>query len=265
MLRNAKDLQGLTIRATDGELGTVDQIYFDDDTWAIRYLTVNTGGWLDGRLVLISPISVKGQPDWHSKRLDVSLTREQVEKSPSIDTHEPVSRQHEIEYMGHYGYPFYWGGSNLLGSEQYLAGPGLETVPLQKTSTAGIGKTDSHLRSAEEVTSYYIESTDGEIGHVDGFIFDDETWAIRYIEVATRNWWPGKRVLFAPAWVERVSWEDSKVYVGVSREAIQSAPEYVESRPISREYEDQLYSHYGKPPYWLRASEHKPALSLNSV
>src|ERR1035438_9100381 len=122
MLRNAKDLQGLTIRAADGELGVVDQIYFDDDTWAIRYLTVNTGGWLDGRLVLISPISVMGHPDWQSKRLDVSLTRKQVEESPSIDTHEPVSRQHEIEYMGHFGYPFYWGGSNLWGPEQYAAG-----------------------------------------------------------------------------------------------------------------------------------------------
>ncbi len=58
MLRNAKDLHGFKIRATDGELGTVDQLYFDDETWAIRYLMVETGGWLGGRRVLISPISV---------------------------------------------------------------------------------------------------------------------------------------------------------------------------------------------------------------
>jgi uncharacterized protein YrrD len=265
MLRNAKDLQGLTIRATDGELGTVDQIYFDDDTWAIRYLTVNTGGWLDGRLVLISPISVMGHPDWQSKRLDISLTRKQVENSPSIDTHQPVSRQHEIEYMGHFGYPFYWGGSNLLGPEQYSAGLEMGTAPLMKTSRAAVSKADSHLRSIEEVTSYYIEASDGEIGHLDGLVFDEETWAIRYVEVATRNWWPGKKVLFSPAWIERVSWEDSKIYVGLSREAIQAAPEYIESRPISREYENQLYSHYGRPPYWLHAAEHKSSLSLTGV
>ena len=107
MLRNAKELHGLTIRATDGEIGTVDQFYFEDETWAIRYLTVDTGGWLGGRQVLISPISVLGVPDWQARRLDVALTKKQVETSPDINTHQPVSRQHEIEYFGYYGYPFY--------------------------------------------------------------------------------------------------------------------------------------------------------------
>ena len=99
---------------------------------------------------------------------------------------------------------------------------------------------------------------DGEIGHVEGFFMDDETWAIRYIEVATRNWWPGKKVLVSPAWIQRVSWKDSKVYVGLSRDAIQTAPEFVESVPITREYEDRLYRHYGRPPYWVHEAEHKP-------
>jgi len=66
MLRNAKELPGLTIRATNGEIGTVKEFYFDDETWAIRYLVVDTGGWLGGRLVLISPMSVIGEPDWQS-------------------------------------------------------------------------------------------------------------------------------------------------------------------------------------------------------
>ena len=71
--------------------------------------------------------------------------------------------------------------------------------------------TDSHLRSTEAVSGYHMEATDGEIGHLDGFIIDDEAWTIRYIEVATRNWWPGKKVLVSPAWIEGVSWPDSKV------------------------------------------------------
>jgi hypothetical protein len=96
-----------------------------------------------------------------------------------------------------------------------------------------------------------------EIGHVDGFALDDKAWAIRYIEVATRNWLPGKKVLVSPSWIERVSWEDSKVYVGLTRKAIKSGPEYIESRPITREYEDRLYSHYGRPPYCLREAEHQ--------
>ena len=121
--------------------------------------------------------------------------------------------------------------------------------------------TDSHLRSTEGVKGYHIEAADGEIGHVDGFVMDDEAWALRYIEVATRNWWPGKKVLVAPAWIERVSWTDSKVYVGLSREAIQNGPEYVESKPITREYENRLYFHYGRPPYWLHQAEHRSSFS----
>ncbi len=251
MLRNAQDLQGFSIQATDGEIGTVEQFYFDDETWVIRYLTVNTGGWLGGRLVLISPISILGKPDWRSKRVNVALTKRQVENSPSVDTHQPVSRQHEIEYLGHFGYPFYWGGSNLWGPEPLPAGLAAGAVRSKEPAGTETGAADSHLRSAEEVTGYSIAASDGEIGHLDGFVVDEDTWAIRYIEVATRNWWPGKRVLVSPAWIERVSWTDSKIYAGLSREAIQGAPEYLESMPITRAYESRLYLHYGRPPYWL--------------
>jgi hypothetical protein len=124
---------------------------------------------------------------------------------------------------------------------------------------------DSHLRSTEAVTGYHIEAADGEMGHVDGFAVDDEAWAIRYAEVATRNWLPGKKVLVSPAWIERVSWGDSRIYVGLSREAIKNAPEYIESRPITREYENQLHLHYGQPPYWLHEAKYKSASSLSAV
>lgn len=250
MLTKTTNLNGFTIRATDGELGTVDQFYFDDETWAIRYLTVETGGWLGGRRVLISPLSVV-HADWQAKRLDVALTKKQVEDSPDIDTHQPVSRQHEAAFLGYYGYPTYWGGSAL-----YPAGLAIPPTASAEAVADRIRRdsADSHLRSTEAVTGYSIDAADGEIGHVDGFLVDDEAWAIRYIEVATRNWWPGKKVLVSPAWIERVSWEDSKVYAGLSREAIKGAPEYVESMPITREYENRLYAHYGRPPYWLHGA-----------
>jgi hypothetical protein len=265
MLTN-KHLKDFAIRATDGELGTIEDLYFDDETWAIHYLIVDTGGWLGGRRVLISPISVV-HTDWEAKRLDVALTKRQVEHSPEIDTHKPVSRQHEAGYVGYYGYPYYWGGPYLWGAAAYPAG--LATPPTASTEAMAARirreSTDSHLRSGEAVTGYNIEAADGEIGHVDGFVVDDEAWAIRYMEVATRNWWPGKKILLSPAWIERVSWTDSKVYVGLSREAIKDAPEYVESRPITREYENRLYFHYGRPPYWLNEAEHKSSYSLSGV
>jgi hypothetical protein len=266
MLRNAKNLHGFTIRATDGELGTVDQLYFDDETWAIRYLTVETGGWLGGRQVLISPISII-RADWQTKGVDVLLTKNQVENSPDVDTHQPVSRRHEADFNLYYGYPSYWGGPYLWGAAPYpadLVTPPVLLVPSPPDDLPS-DPADSHLRSTQEVTGYSIEAADGEIGHVDGFVFDDGEWAIRYIEVATRNWWPGKKVLVSPAWIERVSWGDFKVYTALTREAIQNAPEYAESAPITREYENRLYFHYGRPPYWLHDAERRSPVSLTSV
>jgi hypothetical protein len=251
VLTNSKHLNGFTIRATDGEIGTVKRFYFDDQTWAIRYLVVDTGGWLGGRIVLISPLSVLNT-DREGRRFDVMLTREQVEHSPNIDTHRPVSRQHEAAYFGYYGYPYYWDGPNLWGAFVSPAGMQKPAIESAEAAAQSIRRAsmDSHLRCTEAINGYQIGAADGEIGHLDGFIVDDESWAIRYIEVATRNWWPGKKVLVSPAWIENVSWNDTKVYVSLNREDIQTAPEYSESMPISREYEDRLFVHYGKPPYW---------------
>jgi hypothetical protein len=261
MLTKTSHVKGLVIRATDGEIGTVKQLYFDDESWAIRYVTVDTGGWLGGREVLISPISVI-QTDWQARRLDVSLTKKQVEDSPDIDTHKPVSRQHEAAYLDYYGYPYYWGGPYLWGptlNPATLGAPFTYPVPAIPARLSE-ATTDSHLQSTETVTGYHVDATDGEIGHVDGFVMDDEAWAIRYIEVATRNWWPGKKVLVSPQWIERVSWTDSMVYTALTREAIQNGPEYEEAMPVTREYENRLYFHYGRPPYWLRQAEHESVL-----
>lgn len=249
MLTNASLLKGFVIHAKDGEIGSVNQIYFDDETWAIRYVTVETGNWLGGRQVLISPISVI-HADWQAKRLDVTLTKEQVENSPNIDTQRPVSRQDEATYLGYYGYPYYW-GFYPAGLADPIANFDDEVVgdKIRREST------DSHLRSMEAVEGYEIEAVDGKIGHVEGFVIEDKGWSIRYMEVATRNWWPGKKILVAPAWINRVSWTDSKVCVDLSREVIQRSPEYVESMPITREYEQRLYRHYEQSPYWAHENE----------
>jgi hypothetical protein len=266
MLAKTTLIKGFAIHATDGELGTVDDLYFDDDTWAIRYLTVETGGWLGGRQVLISPISV-ADTDWQASRLNVALTKKQVENGPDINTHQPVSRQHEAAYLGYYGYPNYWEGPYLWGPALYPAGlavpPTCSTVAMAERIRRE--SPDSHLRCTAAVSGYNIDAVDGEIGHVKGFVMDDRAWAIRYIEVATRNWLPGKKVLVSPSWIERVSWAASKVYVGLTREAIQGAPEYLEAAPITRKYEDLLYLHYGRPPYWLREAQHESSFSLSGV
>ncbi len=266
MLTNTKHLKGFTIRSADGEMGTVEQFYFDDETWAIRYLVVETGGWLGGKQVLVSPISIISI-DWADRRLNVALTMDQVKNSPDIDTQKPVSRQHEAEYFGYYGYPYYWEGPNLWGPAFSPFG----MVKLKTDSAEEVASSlhratmDSHLRSTAAVIGYHMGAVDGEIGHLDGFILDDDNWSVPYIEVATRNWWPGKKVLISPAWIESVSWTDSKVYMGLTREAIQTGPEYDESKPITRAYENLLYFHYGRPPYWISDKEHRAAFTTSGV
>jgi hypothetical protein len=247
MLRNVNHTVGFAIRATDGEIGKVAEFYFDDVHWAIRYLVVNTGNWLAERLVLISPISISGI-EWEAKRVDVRLTRSQVEKSPDIDTHKTVSRQHEAEYMLYYGYPTYWDGPYMWGRAELPAGlfdtPGGPVFPPSKLP-------ESHLRGTKEVKGYHIEGADGQIGHVEDFIVDDETWAIRYLVINTSNWWVGRKVLVSPQWIERVSWEESKVHVDLSQLTIKNGPEYNDSVPITRQYEGQLHDYYRRSAYWI--------------
>jgi hypothetical protein len=266
MLRDTSELKGLAIRATDGELGTVKEFYFDDSSWAIRYLTVESGGWLSGKEVLISPYSILGT-DWDKREVDVALTKKQVENSPSVDTHLPVSRQHEVAYLGYYGYPYYWDGPYLWGPGYFPSGLAFPTIASLENRTGKRQKesNDTHLRSTNEVAGYHIEAADGDIGHVQGFILDEEAWAIRYVVISTTNWWPGKKVLVSPAWMKKVSWGESKLYTGLTREAIKGAPEYIESRKISREFENDLHLHYGQPPYWLHEAKHSSSFSASSV
>ena len=203
--------------------------------------------------VAISPHAVAAASK-NDQRIDVRLTKRQVENSPGIDTHKPISRRQEEDYFNYYGYPSYWSGPYLWGAEAY---PLLATdIPRASTAEREIeamrerqSSTDRNLRSSNEVTGYYVEASDGAIGHVEDFVVDDRNWAIRYVAVDTRNWLPGKKVVISPAWLQSISWNDSKIYVGVSREAISIAPEYDESA-LNREYESRLYDHYGRQGYW---------------
>lgn len=249
-MNTASHLEDFSMHALDGEIGSVQEFYFDDVTWAIRYLVVHTGGWLSGRLVLISPAFLQ-HLDWDGRQIHVALTKKQIENSPDINTQKPVSRQHEAAYMDYYGYPYYWTGSYLWGTGPFP--PDLAEaarIGAQRAATEQSG--DSHLRSTKEVKGYHIHSADGEIGHIEDFIVDPDDWSIRYLDVSTRNWLPGKHVLIAPEWIEKVSWIDSEVSVNLLREIIQNAPQYLESHPMTRAYERQLHEYYGRPPYWQR-------------
>ncbi|WDD90908.1 PRC-barrel domain-containing protein [Burkholderia sp. FERM BP-3421] len=265
MLRSIKTLRGNAIRAKDGDIGHVDQAYFDDDDWCIRYLVVETGDWLHDRQVLISPYSVK-RADPGSGTLHVNLTRQQVRDSPNLDTRKPVSRQHEAEYLRYYNYPTYWGGPNLWGMGAY---PAYDSAGLSLDSEAGNpvptfaapanAPSDTHLRSTDEVRGYQLEATNGRIGSVCGFIYDDEAWIIRYLTIDTRSWWSiGKKVLIATHWFDRVDWAAQTVSTTLTRDAVRNSPAYDDSKPIHRGYEIELHKFYGKHGYWSDAEAAEP-------
>jgi hypothetical protein len=245
MLFTANALKGFKLDSFDGEIGEVSEFYFDDHHWAIRYLVADTGGWLTGRQVLISPYALVAAIKEDST-IAVNLTKQQIEDSPSLDSDKPVSRQFELNYNGYYGWPMYWGGPLMWGAYPYLVrDPNQWNMPTETEKSW-----DPHLRSTNAVTGNHIQAIDGEIGHVEDFIIDDETWAIRYLVVDTRNWWPGKKVLVSPEWIESVSWSDLKVHVKLTRDAIKASPEYTEEALITRDYESGLFRHYGRDGYW---------------
>ena len=243
MLRSAKEIMGYKLRALDGELGRSKDFLFDDEHWTIRYLVADTGEWLSKRQVLISPISIDGY-DWDSKLLPVRLLKSQIENAPNLDEEKPVSRQYEMEFYQFNNWPYYWNGGFPWGIVNTPGGMYTQSVA-EEGKADDIPPGDKHLRSILEVTGYHISAEDGDIGHIDDFIIDDETWMIRYLVVDTRNWLPGKNVLVSPSWAEELDWAKSKVSVGVSRDKIKNSPEYDPSTAISPDYEERLRHHYG--------------------
>lgn len=254
MLYNTSALAGYALHATDGQIGSVEDFYFDDQAWIIRYLVADTGKWLPGRKVLLSPLSL-GAVHLDGKKLDVKLTKNQVENSPDIDTHKPISRQNEIHFYNYYSYPYYWSGPSAWGpialpSQLPEISPEMRE-PEQREAGSGSERDteDHHLRSASEVIGYYIKASDGDIGHAEDFVVDEESWAIRYLVVDTKNWWPGRKVLVSPEWIKEVSWNDSTAYIDLTRDTIKTSPEYDSSVPISEDYERRLCGHYGRLKY----------------
>lgn len=241
MLHDLKELERHAVGATDGKLGLVSDVYFDDRYWTIRYLVIEAGGWLRRRKVLITPSAIR-RVSWDNEVIAVRLTRQQVRDSPGIDTDKPVSRQREMHFYGDYGYPYYWQGAyswGTLGDSMFSADMAVESASAAATprqdgpESAGQQRIEgedetasSHLRSSSDVVGHEAMASDGPVGSVQNFLFDDESWKIRHLVVNTGNWLPGKRVLLSPGQIQRISWRERKVYLDVTREEVEASPQY---------------------------------------
>lgn len=254
MLRSVKDLQKCKVHAVDGEIGKVHDFLFDDVSWKIRYVAVDTGNWLQSRIVLISPHSL-GKPDWEEKIVRVNLTQDKIKNSPSIDTHKPVSRQHEQTLSDYYGWPYYWAGvgAGFPGTVPPVTYDFSETenalyATVDKTNES---KQDPHLRSTRDTIDYKIQADDDRIGNVEDFIVEDDIWSIRFMVVDTGNWLlPGKKVLIALPWIRDIDWTESSVYVDLTADEVKQSPEYDPDKMVNRAFETELHDYYKRPIYW---------------
>lgn len=248
MVHSTTHLKGRTLRARDGVIGRVTDLYFDDETWVVRYLVVDTEEKLKPHDVLISP-GAAGTADWQLPEIPVDLTSEEVRNSPDIDADKPPTRENEILLRDYYGWSAYtgslWGEPILpmpllvpMAPSEGASRPSDGQVPLNRTK-------DGHLRSVNDSLGYHVRARDGEVGHVEEFLVDDETWRIRYLVIDTRNWLPGRKVLVAPEWIHDVDWVSQKVRVDLTREAVKASPPYDPATPLRADYASELEEHYG--------------------
>ena len=250
MLTNASTIHGTAIVAKDGELGTVTDFLFDDASWLVRWLVVDTGKWLSSRKVLL-PASVLGHLDPKAHEFSVRLTMQQVKDSPSIATDRPVSRQMETNVYDYYGWSPYWGTGFFMGGYGFVPDSATALPPQevmkQDADLAEIqrAKDDPHLRSIEAVTGYHIHASDGEIGHVEDFLVEDADWSIHYLVVDTKNWLPGKKVLISPLLAREINWAENLVNLSVDRQRVENSPAYEATTTVDRAYEKELHRHYG--------------------
>lgn len=249
MLWNASKLIDHALAARDGKIGSIVDFLFDDASWHIRWVVVETGNWLSGRKVLL-PTSAMGHPDSTGHEFPVELTMQQIKDSPNIDTERPVSRQMETHVYSHYGWDPYWGNGLYMGVYGYRSGLVPSPFLGQRQAENEIidarrEHDDPHLRSVEAVTGYHIHASDGEIGHVEDFLVEDADWGIHYLVIDTKNWWPGKKVLISPRSVQGIEWNDKLVNIDVDRRTVKASPAYDTTMTIDPIYENHFNNYYG--------------------
>jgi hypothetical protein len=204
----------------------------------MRYLVVETGNWLLGRRVLVS-LAALCKPAGAPGTFSVDLSRDQVLSSPDIDLEKPVSRQHEVALLAHYGWPSYWTAAVEDAGDAmqrlFLQNPALSkfVIPRQKDNPL--------LRSTRQVTGYHVPTADNEIGHVEDFIVDIENWALRFLVVNTGDWLPGRKVLIPPTWIEQVNWAEKTVHLHRSYEPSDIVPDF-ERRKSSVDFPQEIDS-----------------------
>jgi len=221
MLRQIRELGTYRLHAMDGDIGHLEQFYFDDRDWKITYFVVDIGTWLHGKKVLMSPSAIIGV-DAPTKTINAAFTKQQVQESDDVGTHKPEGLEQPHDYSLYLGLPYYLELNALNDSEAY----------------------DDHLRSSRVVSRYHVMAVDGEIGQIEDGIVEDQTWTIQYLVSTVGHWWSAKKVLLPTEWILWVSAAESNAYVSLTRNNIATAPAFDPDRPLTGDHEIALYNHY---------------------
>ena len=248
MLKFSSALRGYAIETSDGEVGTIADFLVDDRTWRTRWLVVDTGTWLTGRMVLLHPASIV-HADHERRALSVGLTRAQVEGSPELSEHEPVSMQMERHLYDYYGWePMateYSFGANPIASK-YSAPPFFAVAPAAEVAVAE-DDCDPHLRSLEAINAYHVVGAEGALGKVENLMMDEADWRVPYLVVDTGHWWSGKHVLVSRHAVKEISWADREISVDITRAQVKASPPWSAIGDVDKDYEKDLHDHYDWP------------------
>jgi hypothetical protein len=254
MFKSLKRMTGMVIKATDGEIGSLDQFFFDDTSWAIRYFVVNIGSLVISKKVLISPASFQ---TIQGHDILVNSTIAQIKNSPDIDTEKPISRQKEEQLHDYFTWSYYWGYPlyyNSLGTELYPNIQYTDTFLGHDKIANNLGNSDimdnNHLRSSKDIQGYIIMAKENEFGSVEDFLVDTENWAIRYIILNTGDLLPGKKVIVSAKWTKEIDWDTKTIHFDIDRDVIKNGPSFDYSIPLTRDFERRMFEYYEQHPYW---------------
>ncbi|MEZ6046428.1 MAG: PRC-barrel domain-containing protein [Planctomycetaceae bacterium] len=240
MLISCNILPGYQLKAIDGDFGTVTDLLFDDKHKIVRYFVIDCGNWLQKKEVLLSPVAFEA-PDHDSFSISTILSRKAIEDSPCIETRPPVSKQAQNTLADYYDWPMFW---STIPHEHLQYSEGTEFIR---------NSHEDQLRSLNEIKGYSIQCDEGELGHIEELIVDTDSWTLRYVTIDTGRWLPGKKVIIGIDWLTRISWEEQKAYLDLSKTQVRNAPLYDPRTPVNREFEKEIYDYYGRPTYWKEA------------
>jgi uncharacterized protein YrrD len=226
---SVKGITSFNLGAIDGEIGTVKEIYFDDQNWILRYLIVKTGNFFKEKSILISTQALLA-PDWDKQIFATNLTLDQIKNSPDIDTDKPVYRQQEVTLYDHFPWDIYW-ALGLMPLEDSVE------IAISQKENERNSKADPHLRSSDKVIGYSINTIDTELGHVKDLIIDTDSWKILFIVIKTGHWFSGKEILLPISSVSEIDWLASQVKVETTLKEIQQCAEFDAGAAVNEEYE----------------------------